>query len=295
MGKKLIETKKDKIFVTSLGLLAVILIILTTVFIFVKRENNKYINEISAEKDSLQVELTGLSSEFKNLQTDNDSLKIKLVDEQEKITLIIEKMRVLKNNSYSEISKYKNEVNGLKSILRSYVVQIDSLNRLNQALTAENVEVKKQIFWAEDRATKLKKEKEQMSEQLTVAAALEAINFTIYPVNNKGKLVKKVKKAEKLKAEFSIQKNITAKRGIRKVYLRITRPDESLLFSTDKGQFKYQGANLYYTATRDIEYEGELLEVALFWDNDNSIDKGEYKADLFSENDIIGSTTFTLK
>jgi FtsZ-binding cell division protein ZapB len=295
MGKKLIENKKDKIFVTSLGLLGAVLLILITVFIFVKIENNKYIEEITIEKESLQTELTGLSADFKNLQTDNDSLKVKLVDEQEKITLIVEKMRVFRNNSYAEISKYKKQVNGLRTILRSYVVQIDSLNRLNKALTAENKQVKKQMIWAEDRAKKLKKEKEKMAEQLTVAATLEAIDFTLFPVNKRGRKIKKIRKATKLKAVFSIQKNVTAKRGVRKLYLRITRPDESLLFSPDKAKFKYQGTKLYYSATREIEYEGELLEVALFWKNDKSLVKGIYKADLFSEKDLIGSTTFKLK
>lgn len=295
MGKKLIENKKDKIFVTSLGILGFILITLTIIFIFVKIENNKYIDEITAEKDSLNIELNTLSGEFKNLETDNDTLKIKLEDEQEKIALMLEKMRVFRNNSYAEISRYKKQVNSLRTVLRSYVVQIDSLNKLNKALTAENLEVKKQMFWAKDRANKLSEEKAKMAKKLSIAATLEAIDFTVYPINKKGRRIKKIRKATKLKAVFSLQKNITAKRGVRKLYIRITRPDETLLLSTEKGKFKYQGSNLEYTATREIEYEGELLEVALYWKNDKTLVKGNYKADLFSENNLISSTNFKLK
>lgn len=295
MKKKLIESKKDKIFVTSLGLLAVLLLVLITIFVMVKVENNKYIKEITAEKDSLHTELTVLSDDFKNLQTDNDTLKIKLVGEQEKITLLLEKMRVFRNNSYREVSKYKTQVNTLKTVLRSYVVQIDSLNRLNQALTAENVKVKRQIFWAKDRAKKLSKKNQQMEEKLSMAAALETINFTVFPINKKGRKIKKIRKALKLKSTFTLQKNITAKRGVRRLYIRITRPDESLLFSPGKEKFKYEGAEIYYTSTREIEYEGEKLEVAIFWNNDKSLVKGIYKADLFSEKNHIGTTTFKLK
>jgi hypothetical protein len=295
MSKKLIENKKDKIFVTSLGILGLILIILTTIFIFVKIENNKYIEEINTEKENLSVELNTLSGEFQNLETDNDSLKVKLADEQEKITLILEKMRVFRNNSYSEISKYKRQVNTLKTVLRSYVVQIDSLNKLNKALTAENLEVKKQMFWAKDRAKKLSKEKDKMAKKLSIAATLEAIDFNVYPINRKGRKLKKIRKATKLKAVFTLQKNITSKRGLRKLYIRITRPDDSLLLSPTEGKFKYQGSDISYTATRDVEYEGELLEVALFWNNDKTLVKGVYKANLFSEDNLISSTSFKLK
>ncbi|MGB5988437.1 MAG: hypothetical protein WBG43_01655 [Marinifilaceae bacterium] len=295
MSKKLIENKKDKIFVTSLGILGLILIILTTIFIFVKIENNKYIEEINTEKENLSVELNTLSDEFQNLETDNDSLKVKLADEQEKITLILEKMRVFRNNSYSEISKYKKEVNTLKTVLRSYVVQIDSLNKLNKALTAENLEVKKQMFWAKDRAKKLSKEKDKMAKKLSIAATLEAIDFNVYPINRKGRKLKKIRKATKLKAVFTLQKNITSKRGLRKLYIRITRPDDSLLLSPTEGKFKYQGSDISYTATRDVEYEGELLEVAIFWNNDKTLVKGVYKANLFSEDNLISSTSFKLK
>lgn len=295
MSKKLIENKKDKIFVTSLGILGLILIILTTIFIFVKIENNKYIEEINTEKENLSVELNTLSDEFQNLETDNDSLKVKLANEQEKITLILEKMRVFRNNSYSEISKYKKEVNTLKTVLRSYVVQIDSLNKLNKALTAENLEVKKQMFWAKDRAKKLSKEKDKMAKKLSIAATLEAIDFNVYPINRKGRKLKKIRKATKLKAVFTLQKNITSKRGLRKLYIRITRPDDSLLLSPTEGKFKYQGSDISYTATRDVEYEGELLEVAIFWNNDKTLVKGVYKANLFSEDNLISSTSFKLK
>jgi len=295
MSKKLIENKKDKILVTSLGILGVLLLVLITIFIMVKIENKRYVDEITAEKDSLQSELTVLSDDFKNLETDNDSLKVQLAGEQDKIKLILEKMRIFRNNSYAEISRYKKQVNTLKTVLRSYVVQIDSLNRLNQALTAENIKVKKQMFWAKDKAAKLQEKNKNIEAKLSKAATLEAGDLTVYPINRKGRKLKKIRKAVKLKATFTLQKNITAKRGVRKLYIRITRPDESLLLAADKGKFKFQGTELDYTATRNVEYEGEQLEVAIFWNNDKTLVKGMYKADLFSEDNHIGTTTFKLK
>jgi len=295
MGNKLIENKKDKILVGILGALAVILIALTIIFFIQRSENKRYVTEINNEKNNLQTELQDLSTEYENLQTDNDTLKVKLAGEQEKIGKLIEKMRIFRNNSYAEIARYKKEVGTLKTVLRSYVVQIDSLNKLNEALLAENKQVKKQMSWAKDRADKLEKKTEEMEETISKAATLEAINFVVYPVNRKDRKIRKYKKAEKLKAEFVIRKNITTKRGTRSLYLRIQGPDESVLVSKDQGTFEHKGSTIAYTAKRDIEFEGEGLEIAIYWKNDGSLNKGKYTADLFSEENHIGTTTFYLK
>ncbi len=295
MGNKLIESKKDKILVGILGALAVILIALTIIFFIQRSENKRYVKEITNEKNNLQTELQELSTEYENLQTDNDTLKVKLAGEQEKITQLIEKMRIFRNNSYAEIARYKKEVGTLKTVLRSYVVQIDSLNRLNEALLAENQQVKKQMSWAKERADKLEKQTEEMQETISKAATLEAIDFVVYPVNSKDRKIRKYRKADKLKAEFVLRKNITAKRGTRSLYLRIQGPDESILTSKDQGTFEHKGSTIAYTSKRDIEYEGERLEIAIYWDNDGSLDKGKYTADLFSEENHIGTTTFYLK
>lgn len=295
MGTKLIESKKDKMFVTSLGILAGIIVILTVIFIIVKIDNNRYISEINQEKDELNTELKSLSKEYENLETNNDSLKVKLSNEQDKINILLEKMKVFRNNSYAEIARYKKEVNTLKTVLRSYVIQIDSLNQLNKALIVENNKVKQQMKWAKTKAQRLQNKNKKIEKQLSKAAALEAIEFEVYPINKKGRKLKKVRKCVKLKAVFALQKNITAKRGLRKLYLRIHKSDNSILPSKNGTKFKYQGKLIECTANRNVEYEGERLEVAIFWDRDKNLVKGNYAAYLFSENYMIGKTSFRIK
>ena len=79
------------------------------------------------------------------------------------------------------------------------------------------------------------------------------------------------------------------------IYLRITRPDGEVLAASSKSCFKFQNASLTYSARREITYEGEKLDVAIYWPNDGSLTKGEYVADLFSDNQQIGSLKFILK
>lgn len=293
-SNKFIQDKKDKTLVIIIGCLSAVLIILFIFFIVEKSENSKHIAAIHEEKEVLHQELTDLSSNYDNLKTSNDTLNEKLLLEQQKIAALIDKMEEFRDNSYAEINSYKKEVGTLKTVLRSYVVQIDSLNQLNQKLVAENTEVKKQMDWVRDRNTKLESETKDMKEVIDRAGTFETENFTVIPVSKKDKETN-WKKCYNLKAEFVITKNITALRGDRVIYLRLKRPDDKVIAFSEKSVFKYQNKSLTYSAKREISYEGERLEVAIYWPNDGSLIKGKYTAELFSDNELIGSTEFFLK
>ncbi len=259
-----------------------------------KSENRKHIRAIHEEKELLEQELTDLSQNYDDLKTSNDTLNEKLLLEQEKIATLLDKMKKFRDNSYAEINRYKKEIGTLKTVLRSYVVQIDSLNQLNQKLTQENTEVRKQMSWVRERNQKLENQQKDMKEVIARASALKTENFVVYPVNKKDRETN-WKKCFNLKAEFVITKNITAKRGDRTIYLRLKRPDDKVIAFSEKAFFKYQNVSLTYSAKREINYEGERLEMSIYWPNDGSLVPGKYTAELFSDNELIGSTEFTLK
>jgi FtsZ-binding cell division protein ZapB len=291
---KVIKDKKDKVLVVIIVCLAVILITLFIFFMIERNENKAHIAAIHQEKELLEQELTELSHNYDDLKTNNDTLNAKLLGEQEKIAQLLDQMKKFRDNSYAEINRYKREIGTLKNVLRSYVVQIDSLNQLNQKLAQENTEVRKQMNWVRERNQKLENQQKDMKEVIARASALRAENFVVYPVNKKDKETN-WKKCFNLKAEFAISKNITTERGQRTIYLRLKRPDDKVIAFSDKSFFKYENVSLTYSAKREITYEGERLEMAIYWPNDGSLIKGKYTAELFCDNEIIGTTEFFLK
>lgn len=291
---KVIKDKKDKVLVVIIVCLAVILIALFIFFMIERNENKAHIAAIHQEKELLEQELTELSHNYDDLKTNNDTLNAKLLGEQEKIAQLLDQMKKFRDNSYAEINRYKREIGTLKNVLRSYVVQIDSLNQLNQKLAQENTEVRKQMNWVRERNQKLENQQKDMKEVIARASALRAENFVVYPVNKKDKETN-WKKCFNLKAEFAISKNITTERGQRTIYLRLKRPDDKVIAFSDKSFFKYENVSLTYSAKREITYEGERLEMAIYWPNDGSLIKGKYTAELFCDNEIIGTTEFFLK
>ncbi len=291
---KVIRDKKDKTLIVIIVCLAVILIALFVFFMIERNENKAHIAAIHQEKEMLQQELTELSHNYDDLKTNNDTLNAKLLGEQEKIANLLDQMKEFRDNSYAEINRYKREIGTLKDVLRSYVVQIDSLNQLNQRLAQENSEVRKQMSWVRERNEKLETQQKDMKEVIARASALRTENFVVYPVNKKDKETN-WKKCFNLKAEFVITKNITTERGQRTIYLRLKRPDDKVIAFSDKSFFKYENVSLTYSAKREITYEGERLEIAIYWPNDGSLIKGKYIAELFCDNEIIGTTEFFLK
>lgn len=287
--------KKDKIYKIVLISLGVILLTVSVLFLKTYRENRHYIAEIKIEKADLETELIGLSQNYDSLQTSNDTLNQLLVTEKAKIDELLDRMRVFRNNSYFEINRYKKEIGTLKGVLRSYVIQIDSLNSKNQKLSAENIRVKKQISWVKERNEKLESTTQNMKELISKASALDAREIRCFPINKKGREIKKISKTVKLKTSFTLRKNITITAGLKTIFIRISRPDEVVLSNPENLLFEYENTQMAYSAKRDIEFEGNELDVSIFWDNDDSLIKGEYTLDLFSEGIHIGNSSFTLK
>lgn len=246
----IIKDKKDKMLMIVIGCLSVVLILLFIFFLVERSENKKHIAAIHEEKQLLEQELTDLSHNYDDLKTSNDTLNEKLQLEQEKILTLMDQMKKFRDNSYAEINRYKKEIGTLKNVLRSYVVQIDSLNQLNQKLAKENTEVRKQMNWVRERNQKLENQQKDMKEVIAQASALRTENFVVYPVNKRDKETN-WKKCYNLKAEFVITKNVTAKRGDRVIYLRLKRPDDKVSPLAKNHSLNIQNVSLTYSAKRE--------------------------------------------
>lgn len=83
--------------------------------------------------------------------------------------------------------RLKKELKTVRAVLRSYVIQIDSLNRLNESLMAENKEVKSKYSAATAQINNLSQEKKNLNEKVSLAAQLDATNIVAQPLNKRGR------------------------------------------------------------------------------------------------------------
>ena len=267
-------------------------------FAFRQVQENKEMTELFAiETEEMENEYTTCATPYDELQVqiNNDSLRQKLESEKLKTQRLLEELRQVKTSNAAEIMRLKKELKTVRAVLRSYVIQIDSLNRLNEALTTENKEVKKKYTEATRQINTLAQEKKNLNEKVTLAAQLDATNFVIEPKNKRGKAVNKVKNVKKIAVSFTIVKNITAKTGERTLYIRITNPNNEVLTKSASDTFTYENRKLEYSIKKYIEYTGEEQTVTVYWDVEEFLPAGTYQVYVFADGTMIGQQSFSMK
>ena len=285
----------------NLVIIIILLIIIiggVSFFAFRQVQENKEMSELFAiEKEEMENEYTTFATQYDELQVQisNDSLREKLESEKLKTQRLLEELRQVKASNAAEITRLKKELKTVRAVLRSYVVQIDSLNRLNEALTTENKEVKKRYNEATRQINTLAEEKKNLNEKVALAAQLDVTNINVQPKNKRGKETNKVKNVKKLAVSFTIVKNITAKTGERTLYVRITQPGNEVLSKSASDTFKYENRELQYSIKKYIEYTGEEQTVTVYWDVEEYLAAGTYNVYIFADDTMIGSSSFNLK
>lgn len=298
MGKKnfLGETSKEKRNNIIVILLSLTLVALLVMFFMQRNDYRQIVGEISAEKDSIQFELNQIIVSYDSLKTENDTINEQLYFAQTKVKDLLLEVEQTKRLSIERISRYQKEVTTLRDIMRNYIVQIDSLNRRNQILMAENLEVKEQVKQVESQNVQLTQEKDRLEQNLQRAAKLELSDLLAEAVNNRNQSTRFANRASMIKISFTLNRNITAKRGAKNVYVRIMRPDQLLLSKSPNDLFQFEDLKIPFSAMREVNYEGNDLPVNIFWDNEGErFMAGVYTVDIFADGNNIGTTRLEMK
>lgn len=277
--------------------LSVLLLALVALFFWQRSSYQSDAALIKADKDSIASELTKMVTNYNSIKSENDSLNKTISYAQTKVKDLLTEVEQVKNASYKQISQYRKEVTTLRGIMHDYIVQIDSLNQKNQRLMAENLNVKQEAAEVKNANQQLQTEKKKLEQTVTLAAQLEATGLRASGISAKGKEMIKSGRIDKVKIDFILSKNLTAKRGAKNIYVRIQRPDQILLMKSDKDLFKFEDMKIPYSAMREVEYEGSELPVSIYWDNSKSapLIGGKYTVDVFADGRNIGSTSFDVK
>lgn len=246
---------------------------------------------VKEQKHQLEVELNGLIIGYDSLKTENDSINLKLASEQDKIRRLL---RTQASNS-QKLRMYQKELKTLREVMRSYIVQIDSLNTRNRELTEENVEVRKQLRDVQTEYQELSDTKDELTSKVALAQKLTAKDIVAVGLNSKSKEKDKIAKVEKFRVCFIVRENNVSDPGKKMVYMRITRPDDVVLSSPTAEMFEYNGQQLVYSEKRELEYDNQDIDMCIYWEKNEELIPGTYFVTLYSEGQEIGTTTFELK
>jgi cell division protein FtsB len=262
------------------------------VFLYFNQKNNMIEMEtvLTQEKDSLATELRHMVNAYDTLKTNNDSLNAGLVKERARIV----KLLSINASNAQLIKKYKSEITTMREIMKSYIVQIDSLNTRNKVLVAENSEIRQQITQVRTTNTELSKVKEELSSKVEIASVIQAKDITAVSLNKNRKETTRINLLDKLRICFTLRENPLAKAGTKEVFMRVIRPDSLVIASSPDNLFEYKGNKMIFSASRQVDYMNQDIEMCIFLDNTGDFIIGNYSVELYLENNIIGRTNFML-
>lgn len=298
------EKNRTKVIIVSLTAALVLLFGIGT-YLWIALQDSEERNEelkqveayVALEKEEMLNDLQMARQQYDELKIniDNDSLLFKLEQEQRRTQELLEELERTKATDAAEIRRLKNELATLRGVLESYIIQIDSLHRENSNLRTRNDELVAANRRVEIERDNLAEEREVLEERVTLASQLDATNVRMVLLKRSGSETEKLRRAKQIKVSFTISKNITAATGEKTVYVRIMNPDQEPLAKSLSNTFLYEDREIGYSMKRNFEFTGEEQALELYWDIEETLQKGNYTVSIFVDGNMIGSGSAEFK
>ena len=253
--------------------------------------------EISTERNNVKAELEDMLAQYNSLETNNGEIQAELEIEKAKIEDLLKK---IKGKDWS-IHQLKKETETLRTIMKGFVVQIDSLNTINKELRAEKEVVQGELKSEKNKTENLTKENEGLSTKVTIASYIKTSGLKSSGVrvktDNTGKENDRAKKIDKIRTTFTVLKNEITPPGEKWIYVRILSPDGKVLSekTDDSNKFDFNGVKGLYSVKKSINYQNQEMIVTIDWKKIDEFPVGEYNVEVYADGVDIGKTKFTLK
>lgn len=275
--------------------LAAIAVLLVCVLAYVWITKNSLVKELNIEKDNLTGELVALQQDYDNLTTENADLNDSLIVEKEKVGQLIERLQKTEATNRAKIRQYEKELGTLRSIMKSYIRQIDSLNTLNIELRADAAEARREAQESRKQYENLRTTTDELSKRASVGAVVKGRGVTLVAVNSSEKVTDRSSRVSKLKTCLSLIENQIAEKGYRKVYIRVKGPDGVLLATDSRNTFTCEGEQMIFSAFREVDYQGDEVEICIYFGNPQGFTKGVYTVDVYTDETKLGSADLLLR
>ena len=275
-------------------ILSVILVALSILYFSIHRQQMLDNELLQADRDSIQNDLGRLMDDYDNLRVSNDSISASLSVERERADSLMTRLKKERSWNLAKIKQYEREVGTLRTAMKDYIRQIDSLNTLNQKLISENVSYRKEISSANLRAEMAEEKAAELDNKVKVGSVLRARDISLSALNERSKPVSRIKNASRLRVDFVLSANELAMPGNKAIYLRIISPDGYVLTTEAMPSFEFEGERLTYSAMREVDYQNQDLEVGIYFTS-SGFAAGTYRMELYTEGRLIGQAQVVMR
>lgn len=259
------------------------------------------LDSIGRELDAQIAEVSALGGQIEELE----ALKAQL--DQDKRNLI--------NSKNVSIRDYQNKIKNYESALVRKDEELAKLRSENTELSTQNQTLTSEVTTLTTIKSELETQKSalsdsvnnyslrnrELSDKVTLAAALKATNINVSAINSRGRERDggdyKARRIDKVKISFKLIENPLTKKENKTVYMRLVDPAGNVVsdMATGSGSFNFGGKSTVYTAKQTIFYDNTGQSVDFIYSRGGAYESGKYSIELYSEDFRIGQTSFVVK
>ena len=275
--------------------LAVAAAVLAGALALIWSQKSGLVNELEGEKAELTQQLLNLQNDFESLNSDYESINSQLDTSREQVALLIDKLSKTEATNRAKIRQYEKELGTLRSIMRNYIVQIDSLNTLNKKLTAQVSDQERQIAESRRANESLTQQVDKLSGQVAAGSVVNGRGVRLAAYNGSEKETDRSSRVTYFVASLVLAANDIAEHGPMRVYVRVKDPNGVIILNNSSTDFTSNGETMTASASREVDYEGRDLEVSIYVKDVSGLGKGIYTVDAYTEKTHLGRAELMLR
>ena len=275
--------------------LIAVAVLLAGTLAYIWYQKSSLVKDLTMEKEELTEQMIALQNDYATLSSDYDDINLQLDSSRLEVQMLIEKITKTEATNRSKIRQYEKELGTLRSIMRNYIVQIDSLNTLNKQLTADAAAARREAAESRRKQQELSKEVENLSGQVAAGSVIKARGIRIEAYNASDKVTDRSSRVVRLLTSLSLVENDLAPKGPVRVYIRVKDPDGILLTNSTQRTFEVNGEPMICSASREVDYQGKEVELSIYLNEIPSYVKGIYTVEAFTEQGKLGEAELMLR
>ena len=270
-------------------------VLLAAALAYIWYQKSSLVKELTIDKEELTAQMVELQNDYATLSSDYDTINSQLDSSREEVSQLIERIKQTEATNRSKMRQYEKELGTLRTIMRGYIVQIDSLNTLNKKLTADAAAARREAAESRKREEALNKTVESLSGQVAAGSVLKARGLKIEAYNSSDKVTDRSSRVVRLLTSLSLVENDLAAKGPVRVYIRVKDPDGILLTNSSQRTFEVAGEPLICSASREVDYQGKEVELSIYLNDIPEYVKGIYTVEAYTEQSLLGSAELMLR
>lgn len=289
------QLAREKKLKRTMWILVVVAVALVAVLGYVWSQKSSLISELEDEKRDLTEQMESLQNDYATLSSDYDNINSQLDTSRAEVADLLERIKKTNATNRAKMRQYEKELGTLRSIMRNYIVQIDSLNSLNHKLTAEAAAARREAAASKAESAQLSQQVENLTGQVAAGSVIKARGLHIAAYNSSGKVTDRSSRTVRLLTSLSLVENDLAPKGPVRVFIRVKDPDGIILTNSNRSSFTFNGETMVASASRRVDYEGNEVDLSIYLNDIPEYRKGVYTVEAYTEQSFLGKSELMLR